>query len=138
MLHTVGPGAVVARNSRKKRVVLVVEDDELIRMHAADMVRDMGFETIEAANADEAISLLEKCPDITVVFTDIQMPGSMDGLRLLAVVRDRWPPVALLVASGQVQPPASALSAGARFLSKPYLSHQLKTHLSALTETGSA
>jgi CheY-like chemotaxis protein len=128
----------VARFSSKKRVVLVVEDDELIRMHAVDMVRDLGFETVEAANADAAISILEGCSDITVVFTDIQMPGSMDGLRLVAVVRDRWPPVALLVASGQVHLPASALPAGARFVSKPYLSHQLKTHLSALTEAGPA
>jgi CheY-like chemotaxis protein len=128
----------VARFSSKRRVVLVVEDDALIRMHASEMIRDLGFETVEAANADEAISLLEGCSDITVVFTDIQMPGSMDGLRLVAVVRDRWPPVALLVASGQLHPPASALPAGVRFLSKPYLSHQLKTHLSALTEAGSA
>jgi two-component system, response regulator PdtaR len=128
----------VAQFSSKKRLVLIVEDDELIRMHAADMVRELGFETIEAANADEAISLLETCPDITVLFTDIQMPGSMDGLRLIAVVRDRWPPVALLVASGQVHPPASALPAGTRFLSKPYLSRQLETHLSALMEAGPA
>jgi two-component system, response regulator PdtaR len=117
---------------------LVVEDDELIRMHAADMVRDLGFETIEAANADEAISLLERCSDITVVFTDIQMPGSMDGLRLVAVVRDRWPPIALLVTSGQANPPAAALPLGARFISKPCMRHELQTHLSALSGFGSA
>jgi CheY-like chemotaxis protein len=117
-------------------VVLVVEDDELIRMHAADMVRDLGFETIEAANADDALVLLERCSDITAVFTDVQMPGSMDGLHLVAVVRDRWPPIALLVTSGQATPPDTALPRGARFVSKPYLSYQLKAHLSALTGLG--
>ncbi len=121
----------------ENRVVLVVEDDELIRMHAADMVRDLGFETLEAANADDAISLLDRCSDITVVFTDIQMPGSMDGLHLVAVVRDRWP-LALLVTSGRPAPLDTALPREARFVSKPYLSHQLKTHLFALTGFGPA
>ena len=124
--------------ARENRVVLVVEDDELIRMHAADMVRDLGFETLEAANADDAISLLERCSDITVVFTDIQMPGSMDGLHLVAVVRDRWPPIALLVTSGRPAPLDTALPRGARFVSKPYLSHQLKIQLFALTGFGPA
>jgi two-component system, response regulator PdtaR len=128
----------VSQFAREDRVVLVVEDDELIRMHAADMVRDLGFETLEAANADDAISLLERCSDITVVFTDIQMPGSMDGLHLVAVVRDRWPPIALLVTSGRPAPLDTALPRGARFVSKPYLSHQLKIHLFALTGFGPA
>jgi CheY-like chemotaxis protein len=117
----------------ENRVVLVVEDNELIRMHGADMVHDLGFETLEAANADDAISLLERCSDITVVFTDIQMPGSMDGLHLGAAVRDRWPPIVLLVTSGRRPPPDTALPRGARFVSKPYLSHHLMTHLFALT-----
>jgi two-component system, response regulator PdtaR len=128
----------VSNFASENRMVLVVEDDELIRMHAVDMVRDLGFETREAANADDAISLLERCSDITVVFTDIQMPGSMDGLHFLAVVRDRWPPIALLVTSGRPAPPDTALPGGARFVSKPYLSHQLKTHLFALTGFGPA
>jgi two-component system, response regulator PdtaR len=128
----------VSQFASENRVILVVEDDELIRMHAADMLRDLGFETREATNADDAISLLERCSDITVVFTDIQMPGSMDGLHLVAVVRDRWPPIALLVTSGRPAPPDTALPRGARFVSKPYLSHHLKTHLFALTGFGSA
>jgi two-component system, response regulator PdtaR len=122
----------VSKFACENRMVLVFEDDELIRMHAVDMVRDLGFETLEAANADDAILLLETCSDVTVVFTDIQMPGSMDGLHLLAVVRDRWPPIALLVTSGRLAPPDTALPRGARFVSKPYLSHQLETHLFAL------
>ena len=117
----------------ENRVVLVVEDDELMRMHAADLVRDLGFQVIEAANADDAISLLESSRDVTVVFTDIQMPGSMDGLRFVAAVRDRWPPIALLVTSGQLSLPDTALPQGARFVAKPYSPHQLETHLLALT-----
>lgn len=72
--------------------VLIVEDEALIRMNTVDMIRDLGFEVIEAVDADEAVSLLESVAGIEVVFTDIQMPGSMDGLLLAAVVRDRWPP----------------------------------------------
>ena len=125
-------------SASENQVVLIVEDDQLIRMHAADMVRDLGFETLEAANADDAMSLLEKCSDITVVFTDIEMPGSMDGLHLVAVVRDRWPPIALLITSGRPAPLDTALPRGARFVSKPYLSHQLRTHLFALTGFGPA
>jgi two-component system, response regulator PdtaR len=117
---------------KQKPIVLVVEDDFLIRSGAADMVRDLGFEAIEAADADEAISLLTRPNDINVVFTDIQMPGSMDGLRLVAVVRDRWPPVALLVTSGRVKPSEGHMPAGTRFLSKPYLQNELGTHLEAL------
>jgi CheY-like chemotaxis protein len=131
-------GAKVSQFADEKPFILVVEDDELIRMHAADMVRDLGFEAIEASNADHAISLLESRSDILVVFADIQMPGSMDGLHLVAVVRDRWPPIALLVTSGQVSPPASSLPPGARFVSKPDMSHELGTHLSALTGFGFA
>lgn len=113
-----------------RKTVLVVEDEGLIRANAVDMIRDLGFEVIEAADADQAISFLERCDRISVVFTDVQMPGSMDGLRLVAVIRDRWPPVALLVTSGQVTP--SELPSGARFLAKPYGAEQLRSHLEAL------
>jgi CheY-like chemotaxis protein len=121
---------------KSKTVVLVVEDDILIRMNAADTVRDFGFEVVEAADADEAIKVLEDNPDISVVFTDIQMPGSMDGLRLAAVIRNRWPPVALLVTSGQISPHGGDLPAGVSFLHKPYRPHQLKSHLDTLTLAG--
>jgi two-component system, response regulator PdtaR len=81
--------------------VLVVEDDPLLRMHAVDIVEDAGFTAIEAKDADEAIAILEKRSDITLLFTDIQMPGSMDGLKLAHAVRDRWPPIKIVVVSGQ-------------------------------------
>ena len=69
--------------------ILIVEDEVLIRLGAADMLVDAGFDVAEANNADEAIQILETRPDITLVFTDIQMPGSMDGLKLAAAIRGR-------------------------------------------------
>ena len=123
----------MAYYSQQKQVILVVEDEALIRMNAADMIRDLGFEVIEAANADQAILLLEQTSGISVMFTDIQMPGSMDGLRLAEVVSKRWPPVALLVTSGQFRPNGSDLPENTHFLPKPYVVSELKTHLDALT-----
>jgi CheY-like chemotaxis protein len=104
----------------QRPVVLVVEDESLIRTMAMDMVEEAGFEAIAASSADEAISILESRNDIRAVFTDVQMPGSMDGLRLARVVRNRWPPVALIVTSGQTNVTDAHLPAGGRFLRKPY------------------
>jgi two-component system, response regulator PdtaR len=73
--------------------VLIVEDEPLVRLGAVQTIEDAGFEVIEAANADEAIEILEKRSDIRVVFTDVHMPGSMDGLKLAHAVRNRWPPI---------------------------------------------
>ena len=126
--------ALMSQLSHDKPTVLVVEDEFFIRADAADMVRDLGFEAIEAIDADHAISLLEAIDEIAVVFTDIQMPGSMDGLRLVTVIRDRWPPIAILVTSGQLSPSTQDLPAGARFLPKPYLIGHLRMHLDALLE----
>jgi len=116
-----------------KFLVLIVEDEFLIRLSTAEMVRELGFEVVEAVDADHAIELLENTADIAIVFTDIQMPGSMDGLELPAVVRNRWPPIALLVTSGQVEPAIEDLPAGTHFLAKPYAQRQLGQHLHALT-----
>jgi CheY-like chemotaxis protein len=101
-------------------VVLIVEDEFLIRMNAVEMIEQAGFEVVESANADEAIAILESRLDITVVFTDIQMPGSMDGLKLAAAVRDRWPPVRIVATSGRVQLGPGDLPEGGRFVRKPY------------------
>lgn len=126
-------GVEVAESNRSKDLILVVEDEALIRMHSAEMIRDLGFEVIEAVDADEAVSLLESIAGIKVIFTDIQMPGAMNGLRLAAVVRDRWPPVAILITSGKVRPPTADMPIGARFISKPYSPWQLKEQLHSLT-----
>jgi len=104
----------------QRPVVLVVEDENLIRLSALDMVEDAGFEAIAASNADEAIRILESRNDICAVFTDVHMPGSMDGIRLARVVRNRWPTVALIVTSGHTTVPETDLPTGGRFLSKPY------------------
>ena len=106
--------------SNRKAVVLVVEDNPLIRMCAVDLVLAAGFEALEAVDADEAIRILEARPDIQLVFTDVSMPGSMDGIKLAHYIRDRWPPVKLIVASGKAIIEESHLPAGARFFSKPY------------------
>jgi CheY-like chemotaxis protein len=103
----------------KRAVILIVEDELLIRMHAIEMIEE-AFEVVEAASADEAIAILEARLDITVVFTDIQMPGSMDGLKLAAAVRDRWPPIKIVATSGRVKLDPGDLPAGGRFLRKPY------------------
>ena len=104
----------------KRAVILVVEDESLIRMNAIEMIVEAGFEVVEAANADEAIAILEGRLDINVVFTDIQMPGSMDGLKLAAAVRDRWPPIKIVATSGQVKLGPGDLPERGRFLPKPY------------------
>jgi CheY-like chemotaxis protein len=109
----------------KSPVVLVVEDDFLIRMHAAEMIADAGFDVVEAGSADEAIAILEDRLDITVVFTDIQMPGSMDGLKLAAAIRGRWPPIKIIATSGLVNVRPDDLPEGGRFLPKPYSPEQI-------------
>jgi CheY-like chemotaxis protein len=104
----------------KRAVILSVEDEFLIRMNAVEMIEEAGFEVVDAASADEAIAILEARLDVTVVFTDIQVPGSMDGLKLAAAVRDRWPPVKIVATSGRVKRGPSDLPQGGRFLQKPY------------------
>lgn len=104
---------------RIKPKVLVVEDEPLLLMMAAALVEDAGFEAIQASDADEAIRLLETIPDIRILFTDIDMPGSMDGLKLAAAVRNRWPPIEIIVVSGMTRPPASSLPDRGVFFAKP-------------------
>jgi CheY-like chemotaxis protein len=84
-------------------LVLVVEDEFLVRMNALSLLEEAGFGVLEAASADEAIALLEARKDIRIVFTDINMPGSMDGLRLAHAIRNRWPPIELVLTSGQMR-----------------------------------
>lgn len=104
---------------------MVVEDEPLVRLNAVEMVVDAGFDAVEAANADEAIHILESRDDIRIVFTDIHMPGSIDGLKLAHAVRDRWPPIRLIVTSGRMTVRESALPTGGRFFSKPYRSSEI-------------
>ncbi|NKL20654.1 response regulator [Rhizobium leguminosarum] len=123
-----------------KAVVLVVEDSTIIRMGAVDLVSSAGYEALEACDADEAIRILESRNDIDLVFTDVQMPGTMDGIKLSHYIRDRWPPVRLIVASGEAILEESNLPTGSRFFSKPYDSHAITdamAHLLSIrNETG--
>jgi two-component system, response regulator PdtaR len=120
----------------RRPVVLIVEDEFLIRMDAVDMVRAAGFDAVEAENADEAIGILEARLDITLVFTDIQMPGSMDGLKLAAAIRGRWPPIKIVATSGMLKVSEDDLPAGSRFLPKPYNARQIAATLRELTVQG--
>jgi CheY-like chemotaxis protein len=100
-------------------VVLVVEDEMLLRMRAVDMVEDAGFTSVEAVDADEAVAILESRSDIALLFTDIQMPGSMDGLKLAHAVHQRWPPIKIILVSGQLKLANADIPADSRFFGKP-------------------
>ncbi len=100
--------------------ILVVEDEALIRFTIADDIREAGFEVLEARDADEALALLSRHGDIRVLFTDVDMPGSMDGLDLSARVRVSWPGVRIIVTSGKLAPARGVLPAESRFMPKPY------------------
>ena len=116
-----------------RQVVLIVEDEAQVRMTAVGMIEEAGFEVLEATNADEAILLLEARRGITVVFTDIEMPGSMDGLRLARAVRGRWPPIKIIATSGRYVVRDGDLPSGGLFLAKPYSSDQISSALRNLT-----
>jgi CheY-like chemotaxis protein len=91
----------------------------LLRMRAVDMVEDAGFTSVEAVNADEAVAILESRSDIALLLTDIQMPGSMDGLKLAHAVHERWPPIRIILVSGQLRLASIDIPADSRFFGKP-------------------
>jgi len=128
-----GLEAEIVADASTRQVVLIVEDEALVRMTAVDMIEEAGFEILEASNGDEAILLLEARRDITVLFTDIEMPGSMDGLRLAQVVRGRWPPIKIIATSGRCVVRDGDLPSGGLFLPKPYSSTQISSALRELT-----
>ena len=113
-------------------VVLVVEDEMLLRMRAVDMVEDAGFTSVEAVDADEAVAILESRSDIALVFTDIQMPGSMDGLKLAHTVHKRWPPIKIILVSGQLKPANVDIPADSRFYGKPLEAKEMIAELQSM------
>jgi CheY-like chemotaxis protein len=121
--------------TRRDPVILIVEDEFLLRLDSAETIEHAGFEVVQAANADEAIAILEARPEIRVVFTDIQMPGSMDGLKLARFVRDRWPPIKIIATSGRVVASEDDLPSRSLFLPKPYRGPVLISALRQLTGT---
>ena len=106
-------------------VVLVVEDEMLLRMRAVDMVEDAGYLPVEAVDADEALAILQSRSDIALLFTDIQMPGSMSGLQLALAVRERWPQIKIILASGQLKLSQSEIPENSRFFGKPLDSNDM-------------
>jgi CheY-like chemotaxis protein len=105
--------------------VLVVEDEALIRMFAADMLIDNGFAVLEAGDAAEALRILEEHDEVDVLFTDVNMPGPMDGLDLAGQAHDRRPDLGLIVTSGRGTPDLARLPLSSIYLAKPYRPHQL-------------
>jgi two-component system, response regulator PdtaR len=113
--------------------VLVVEDEPLVRFFICERLAAEGYKVLAAANADEAIKILESRHDIKTVFTDIEMPGSMDGLKLATAVRDRWPPINIVVTSGESRPDGAEMPANTLFIAKPYQTTDVLTAFSAFT-----
>jgi two-component sensor histidine kinase/ActR/RegA family two-component response regulator len=116
--------------------VLVVEDEMVLRMRAVDIVEDAGFTAIEAVSADEALAILEARSDISLLFSDIQMPGTMDGLKLAHAVHDRWPGIKIILVSGQVRPTDAEKPADSRFFGKPIEVQQIIAQLQEMVGEG--
>jgi two-component system, response regulator PdtaR len=117
------------------KAILVVEDEALVRLATRDRIEAAGYQVHDAPNADEAIQLLEASPDIGLIFTDVDMPGSMDGVKLAHYVRKRWPPVKIIVTSGFKDVTPDQLPIGSIFLSKPYQPEQLRRKIDVLFES---
>ncbi len=116
-------------------VILIVEDEALIRLSAVGMLQDAGFRMIEAVNSDQALELLEADSDIQLLFTDINMPGAIDGLALARQVHDRWPHIRIMVASARAMPQPDEMPAGCRYHQKPYSPDIVVKHCRELTSS---
>lgn len=112
-------------NAIPKSVILVVDDDPLVRVHSNLALEDAGFEVLEASNAADALTKLEERPDIAALFTDIRMPGKLNGVDLANAVHAQRPDIAILVTSGADDGSSAALPEAARFVRKPYTGAQL-------------
>ena len=121
------------RSEKIVPVVLIVEDEALVRLSAVGMLEDAGFRTIEAANGDEALELLTADSDVQLLFTDVNMPGIIDGLVLARQVHDRWPQIGIMVASAKKEPQLGELPVGSRFERKPYNVDMVVRHARELT-----
>src|SRR3954465_5245087 len=116
--------------------VLVVEDEMVLRMRAVDIVEDAGFRAVEAVNADDALAILEARSDISLLLSDVQMPGTMDGLKLAHAVHDRWPSIKIILVSGHVRPSDTDKPADSRFFGKPLEMKQMIAELQEMVGAG--
>jgi CheY-like chemotaxis protein len=110
-------------------IVLIVEDDMILRMRSVDIVEDAGYTPVEAVDADEALGILQSRSDIALLFTDIQMPGSMDGLQLAHAVYERWPQLKIILVSGQLKLSSAEIPRDSRFFGKPLVPGQIITEM---------
>ena len=117
-----------------KPLILVVEDEALVRFVAADLLEEGGFAVAEAANAENAIRVLENRPDVQLLFTDVQMPGAFDGLELVRRVHERWPHIRLVITSARARPHPSDIPADGCFIGKPYGGNDLLARFHGLIE----
>jgi two-component system, response regulator PdtaR len=108
-----------------KPTILVVEDEALLRMIAADTLEENGFDVVEAANADAALKVLETHDDVRLLFTDVRMPGSCDGMDLARQVHARWPHILLVITSGHLRPAQAEIPDHGHFIAKPYRATEL-------------
>lgn len=111
---------------------MIVEDDELLRFLTVNILEEAGFLSIEAPNAEEAVAILEARSDIALLLTDIDMGGSIDGLTLAHAVRNRWPPIKIIIVSARGQPLDCNMPAGSRFFGKPYLGDAIISEIRSL------
>jgi CheY-like chemotaxis protein len=118
----------------ERPVALIVEDEFLVRMDTRAALETAGFDVLEAGDADEAIAILSASNDIRLIFTDVHMPGSMDGLKLVHFIRDRWPPVKVVATSGHARITDSDLPEGVRFVPKPYSAAEITATLRELIQ----
>jgi CheY-like chemotaxis protein len=119
--------------SRLPALVLIVEDEALVRAMGAVIFADAGFRVIEAVNGEEALEFLNADAEVRLIFTDVSLPGKIDGLALARQVRDRWPHIGIIVVSGQLMPQPYELPAGGRFHRKPYDPDAVVRHARELT-----
>jgi two-component system, response regulator PdtaR len=124
-VHQEVPEGSVITQADKPTVVLLVEDEALVRMVGADILMDSGFRVVEAVNADEALTLLEARPDVRAIITDVEMPGSLNGFTFARVVHRAWPRIGLVIMSGREGPGDEDLPPGVHFISKPFTAAEL-------------
>jgi len=117
--------------SRSSALVMVIDDDVLERMGASYMFSDAGYRVLEAGSADEALRLLELNADVGLLFTDVSMPGSMNGSDLAHQVAARWPRIGIIVTSGRPRP--ESLPLGSQFHAKPYEPTNVLRHAREMT-----
>jgi two-component system, response regulator PdtaR len=124
------------QTSASSTTILVVEDEPLVRLVGTLLLADAGFNVIEACNAEEALRVLEAGSDVRIVFTDVEMPGALDGFGLARCVHERWPSIGVIVTSGRCEPPRQKTGLNELFVAKPYASstlmHKIETCLSTV------